>query len=275
MVLTVYTSLEAIDKNLFTAARSLGAGGWGVFRRVTLPLSLPGVYAGGIIVFIITLGAYVTPALIGGPGDIMIAQLVWINVTEFGAFGTAIVLILPLIVITMVPVRSVQPVRRGRQDAGRRRRPGAEVAAMGQKLVLGILASVILLFIASPIFVVLPLSFSDATGIQFPPEAYSLRRFREFFGAEDWLNALWTSAKVSFFAVLVATPLGTGMALGPGPGQVPRKELPELLRDPPAGVPDADLRASPCSSCTGVSGFTTQNWGWSWPTSWWACRSSS
>ena len=102
VVLTVYASLEAIDKNLFTAARSLGADGWGVFRRVTLPLSLPGVYAGGIIVFIITLGAYVTPALIGGPGDIMIAQLVWINVTEFGKFGTAIVLVLPLIVITMV-----------------------------------------------------------------------------------------------------------------------------------------------------------------------------
>ena len=101
VVLTVYTSLEAIDNNLFTAARSLGAGGWNVFRKVTLPLSLPGVYAGGIIVFIISLGAYVTPALIGGPGDIMIAQIVWINATEFGQFGTAIVLVLPLIVVTL------------------------------------------------------------------------------------------------------------------------------------------------------------------------------
>lgn len=101
VVLTVYTSLEAIDKNLFTAARSLGAGGWSVFHKVTLPLSLPGVYAGGIIVFIISLGAYVTPALIGGPGDIMIAQIVWINATEFGQFGTAIVLVLPLIVVTL------------------------------------------------------------------------------------------------------------------------------------------------------------------------------
>ena len=101
VVLTVYTSLEAIDDNLFTAARSLGAGGWNVFRKVTLPLSLPGVYAGGIIVFIISLGAYVTPALIGGPGDIMIAQIVWINATEFGQFGTAIVLVLPLIVVTL------------------------------------------------------------------------------------------------------------------------------------------------------------------------------
>ena len=101
VVLTVYTSLDAIDGNLFTAARSLGAGGWNVFRKVTLPLSLPGVYAGGIIVFIISLGAYVTPALIGGPGDIMIAQVVWINATEFGQFGTAIVLVLPLIVVTL------------------------------------------------------------------------------------------------------------------------------------------------------------------------------
>lgn len=101
VVLTVYTSLEAIDGNLFTAARSLGAGGWNVFHKVTLPLSLPGVYAGGIIVFIISLGAYVTPALIGGPGDIMIAQIVWINATEFGQFGTAIVLVLPLIVVTL------------------------------------------------------------------------------------------------------------------------------------------------------------------------------
>ncbi|MCY3616872.1 MAG: ABC transporter permease [Acidimicrobiaceae bacterium] len=101
VVLTVYTSLEAIDDNLFTAARSLGAGGWNVFRKVTLPLSLPGVYAGGIIVFIISLGAYVTPALIGGPGDIMIAQIVWINATEFGQFGTAIVLVLPLIAVTL------------------------------------------------------------------------------------------------------------------------------------------------------------------------------
>ena len=101
VVLTVYTSLEAIDDNLFTAARSLGAGGWNVFRKVTLQLSLPGVYAGGIIVFIISLGAYVTPALIGGPGDIMIAQIVWINATEFGQFGTAIVLVLPLIVVTL------------------------------------------------------------------------------------------------------------------------------------------------------------------------------
>ncbi len=101
VVLTVYSSLETIDDDLFTAARSLGASGWGVFRRVTLPLSLPGVYAGGIIVFILSLGAYVTPALIGGPGDIMIAQVVWVNAMEFGKFGTAIVLVLPLIVITV------------------------------------------------------------------------------------------------------------------------------------------------------------------------------
>ena len=96
---------------------------------------------------------------------------------------------------------------------GRQRRMG-KAGARGQKALLGVVAFVILVFIASPVLVVLPLSFSDARGIQFPPEAYSLRRFRDFFGATEWLNALWTSAKVSFFAVLIATPLGTAMALG-------------------------------------------------------------
>ena len=101
VVLTVYNSLDAIDRNLLTAARSLGANSWGVFSKVTLPLSLPGVYAGGIIVFILSLGFYVTPALVGGAGDMMLAQLVYLNATQFGKFGAAILLVLPLIVITM------------------------------------------------------------------------------------------------------------------------------------------------------------------------------
>ena len=102
VVLTVYSSLDAIDKNLLTVARSLGANSWEVFRRVTLPLSLPGVYAGAIIVFILSLGFYVTPALVGGASDMMLAQLVYLNATQYGKFGVAILLVLPLIVLTMI-----------------------------------------------------------------------------------------------------------------------------------------------------------------------------
>ena len=66
MVLSIDGSLTAIDENLLSSARSLGASTYQVFRRIVLPLSLPGIAAGSIITFILTISAYVTPALLGG-----------------------------------------------------------------------------------------------------------------------------------------------------------------------------------------------------------------
>jgi spermidine/putrescine transport system permease protein len=66
MVLPLYASIERIDFSLVEAARDLYASGWKAFRRVTLPLSRPGIIAGSILVFIPTLGAYVTPDILGG-----------------------------------------------------------------------------------------------------------------------------------------------------------------------------------------------------------------
>lgn len=66
MVLPLYAAIERIDWSLVEAARDLYASGWQAFRRVTLPLSRPGVIAGSILVFIPSLGAYVTPEILGG-----------------------------------------------------------------------------------------------------------------------------------------------------------------------------------------------------------------
>lgn len=66
MVLPLYASIERIDWSLVEAARDLYASGWEAFRKVTLPLSRPGIIAGSILVFIPSLGAYVTPDILGG-----------------------------------------------------------------------------------------------------------------------------------------------------------------------------------------------------------------
>lgn len=76
MVLPVATALKSIPDDLPRAALNLGASHWRVFWRVTLPLSLPGVFAGCLIVFVMALGFYVTPALLGGPRTLMIATLI-------------------------------------------------------------------------------------------------------------------------------------------------------------------------------------------------------
>ncbi len=77
MILNVYVSLEGIDENLEPAARTLGATPWQAFREVTLPLSLPGLAAGSLLVFVLTGGSYVTPLILGGPGDYLFGNLIY------------------------------------------------------------------------------------------------------------------------------------------------------------------------------------------------------
>jgi putative spermidine/putrescine transport system permease protein len=78
-----------MDPRLPRAALSLGAAPWRAFLRVTLPLSLPGVGAGCLMVFIQALGFYVTPALLGGPNDQMLAYFIGFYATRSVNWGMA------------------------------------------------------------------------------------------------------------------------------------------------------------------------------------------
>lgn len=75
-ILPIYVALEKIDRSLLEAARDLGESAWGTFRRVTLPLAMPGVIAATLIVFIPVIGDYVTPRLVGGPNGLMISNMI-------------------------------------------------------------------------------------------------------------------------------------------------------------------------------------------------------
>jgi len=76
MVLTLYAAMRAIDPSLLHASAGLGASGFYTFRRVYFPLSLHGVLSGALIVYILSIGVFITPALMGGQHDIMIAMLI-------------------------------------------------------------------------------------------------------------------------------------------------------------------------------------------------------
>ena len=75
-VLPIYVSLDKIDRSLLEAATDLGDSKWQRFLRVTLPLSAPGTIGAALLVFIPTVGDYVTPTLVGGPGGTMIGNLI-------------------------------------------------------------------------------------------------------------------------------------------------------------------------------------------------------
>ncbi|HXU90455.1 MAG TPA: ABC transporter permease [Methylomirabilota bacterium] len=102
MVLTVYSVMRGIDPAFIRAAHSLGASRWQAFRKVFLPLSVPGIAGGTLLVFILSLGFFITPALMGGPSDVMIAMLIEreVEFTLNWSFASALAVI--LLVLTLI-----------------------------------------------------------------------------------------------------------------------------------------------------------------------------
>ncbi|KAA0972072.1 ABC transporter permease [Aureimonas fodinaquatilis] len=102
MVLPIFSVVNAIPKNLMPAAASMGATPLRAFWRVLLPLSLPGVLAGSLLVFMVAIGYYITPALVGGPNDQMISSIIAFYALQTANWGMAGALGIILLAVTTV-----------------------------------------------------------------------------------------------------------------------------------------------------------------------------
>jgi putative spermidine/putrescine transport system permease protein len=107
-VLTLYGQMSGIDVRLTMAARGLGAGPWYAFRRAFLPLSVPGIAAAAILVFISALGFYITPAMLGGGKTLMLAEYVSVTIssTVNWGLGTAMASTLAFLVLLLLFILS-------------------------------------------------------------------------------------------------------------------------------------------------------------------------
>ena len=103
MVLPLASALGRIDPRIEDAARTLGATSWRIFRRITVPLSLPGLAVGCTLVFSLTAGSFVTPAILGGSGAQMLGMLVdqQILVVYDWPFGATVATVLVVIVLAV------------------------------------------------------------------------------------------------------------------------------------------------------------------------------
>lgn len=101
MVFPLFAVMKRMDNNLIVAAEGLGATRWQVFRRVYFPLTLPGVLAGVTLVFVLSIGFYITPALLGGGKVTMSALLIEKQVSQFLDWGFASALSVVLLVVTL------------------------------------------------------------------------------------------------------------------------------------------------------------------------------
>jgi putrescine transport system permease protein len=116
MVLPVYAALVRIDGTLLEAAADLGATPFAIFRRIVLPLAMPGIIAGSLLVFIPAVGEFIIPDLLGGSETLMLGRLLWTEFFNNRDWPLASTIAVMLLLVVLVPIGLYQRLDR-RKDA--------------------------------------------------------------------------------------------------------------------------------------------------------------
>lgn len=279
MVLSIYSSVARLDQGLTRAALASGAGPIAVFWRVVLPLTLPGIGAGVLLVFVAAIGFFITPTLLGGPGDQMFAMHITQQADSVTSEGFLQALGVVLLVITLAVVgiagrfMGLEFIWGGRkldEDApkmvgsakasGHSRRGIASTAAdlIGWPLLrlsghlpagfgkwtVRLMGGAVVAILILPIIVVMIISFSSASYLTFPPPGFSLRWYEQFFSDSNWMRAFWTSLMVATVSACIAVTLGTSAAMGIVRSKIRGKSAIMLLLVSPIIVPPVVLGLS-------------------------------
>ncbi len=241
VVLPLYSSFRSMDSTLLQAAQSLGADSLSIFTRIILPLTRPGVVAGAIIVFMNAVGYYITPSLMGGPGQRMIAELISHNITDELNWSIAAALGLVLLLTTLLSLWlfnrlfGLDKLMAGSSGKGSQSVVVTQRSSGGRITVAaGILVA---LFLILPILIVIPMSFGTANFPTFPPAEYGVRWYANFFSDRKWTAALGESVRIGLMVTLLSMVLGATAAMGIHKLRSPRKSWLETLFIIPMSVP--------------------------------------
>ena len=233
MVLPLYSVMKTIPPNYLRAAKSMGATPARAWTDVYLPLTVPGLGAGSVLVFILCIGYYITPALVGGRTGQLVSSSIAYHMQTSLNWGLAAALGTILLVSVLVLYWAYNPHRRYRQSengvtvmaklppyVG----PGGRVWNVCYKLI----CASIYLFLIAPILVIIPLSFNAEPYFTFTPgmlsldpEAFSMRWYQDILDNEQWMQSIRNSFIIGAFATLLATTLGTVAALGLSQASMP------------------------------------------------------
>jgi ABC-type spermidine/putrescine transport system permease subunit I len=245
-ILTMLSVMENIDRNLPRAASTLGARPGTAFWKIYFPLSLPGVAAAAIMVFVTAIGFFIVPALLGGRRETMITQLIidQVQQTLNWGFAGAISVLLLIVVIavfviydkvlglsTMTGASAPREVRSREPGLFQRvgdhiltvlgklfdavfllfpRRPSrseAEAPSLGLKLY----AYIFITLICIPMLLMIPLSFGGS-GLTWPPRAFTLQWYQEMIDSPLWMQAIGRSLVVGICTGILAMLIGTPAA---------------------------------------------------------------
>ncbi|WP_346772410.1 ABC transporter permease subunit [Chelativorans sp. AA-79] len=281
MVLSIYSSVSRLDGSLMRAAQASGAGPIATFWRVLLPLTFPGIGAGFLLVFVMGLGFFITPTVLGGAGDQMFAM----HITQQADFVTSegflqalgvVLLVITLVVVgvagrflgfefiwgggKLAETHDKPDAAAGGRASGVGRRTFGMVLAdtigwpilrmlsrlpglIGGITVVSMGAFVIATLIV-PIIVVMIISFSHASYLTFPPPSFSLRWYEKFFTDSAWIEAFTNSVMIAVISAAIAVALGASAAMGIVRSSMKGKTIVMLLLVSPVIVPPVVLGLS-------------------------------
>jgi spermidine/putrescine transport system permease protein len=246
-----FVAIDRVPTELSNASVDAGASPLATFRRITWPLARPGVFVGAALAFLIAVGDYVTPAMVGGLDGTTIGMLIS---SQFGVagnwpFGAAIAMLLILSVSALLGMGFALTRTRGTfepqisQDAREAEHPATLGEHLREWISRGGFAFVLLLLYL-PLLVMAIFSFNDSTGQSFPFSGFTLRWYQEAANNPALLAALTRSALVSGLTVAIGTVVGTAFALALARNLVFSSTLAQSLFSLPVALPGIILGIS-------------------------------
>ncbi|OCX65383.1 ABC transporter permease [Thioclava sp. SK-1] len=240
-ILTMLPTMLAIDTRLQPAAMTLGASRGQAFWRIFLPLSMPGVTAAGLLIFVMGLGFFITPALLGSPRETVLGQTLITQVQKLFNMRLAGALATLLLVVTLLTIAlydrvfgmsSVSGQGAGKSHHGRlSARVGnalislcAQVTDAAARVLptrlsrwsLTIFVWIILFVLIVPVIAFPPMAFNSASFLEFPPTSFSLKWFEAYLTSAQWTGATVRSAVIALavgaLSTLIAGVAAYGMA---------------------------------------------------------------
>jgi putative spermidine/putrescine transport system permease protein len=239
-VIAMMPAVNQINRALMPAAATLGADPAKTFWRVFLPLSLRGVATSGLMVFITTLGFFITPTLLGSPRETMIGQLIVEQITEMqnlqqgGAMGLILLAGALIAIVLFDRVFGLSGIAGGGAAGstnGIIRRGGLFLsiwlskavsplyasyrAIVGEKRSGGMLAVysyLVLAILLLPVVAIVPMAFTSGSFLAFPPPGVSLRWFELYFSSPVWMAATMRSFGIGLATAALTTVIASTVA---------------------------------------------------------------
>lgn len=246
-VLAMLSVMENVDRNLPKAASTLGARPGTIFWKIYFPLSMPGVAAAALMVFVTAIGFFITPALLGGRHQTMITQLIIDQVLQalnWGFAGAISVLLLVVVLVVFLIYDKLLGISTMTGGQGRSRASGRKNLARqlgdailttlafltdslihcmpkrkatvrhgtGQPRLLWGVVIALLIFLSAPTFLMIPLSFDAGSGLTWPPHGFSMQWYHHMLQSPLWMQAIARSFIVAICTGLLSMLIGTPAA---------------------------------------------------------------